>query len=345
MRSVFPVIICGGGGTRLWPVSTRARPKQFIPLVENATLFDRTVERALSLVAGEGRLIVVAGQAHEGEVRAALGATDAVVILEPRGRDSGPAIAAAAAWVERRDPDGVLVIMPSDHHVPDREAFVEAMRPAVAAAEDGWVVTLGIEPQGPAECYGYIRPEGAVNGPVAQFVEKPDRATAERYIASGFLWNSGMFAARARTLTAQFETHAPGVIAAVRDAIGAVPEGGPLPDAFTAAPAISFDHAVMERTDRAWVVPGSFAWSDLGAWDAVAAADPRPSAARVVGGQNVYVRTDRPLRVTTLGLSNVAVVLQDGDLLVCALDEAQKVRQLDATPFPESPAGGLSDDA
>lgn len=334
--SIFPVIMCGGGGSRLWPVSRPDRPKQFLPLIEDASLFARTLERARRLVAGEGVVLVVAGTAHQALVREALAeaGAEAVLLLEPTPRDSAAAISAAAIWISARDPEAVAVVLPSDHHIPDTAAFLVAMAEAVALAGEDRIVTLGVTPDSPSEAYGYIRPQGPGPAPVAEFREKPDRATAARYVAEGCLWNSGMFIARARVLVEELDRWAPEIGTAVRSALTPAvrASGGVLSAAFQDAPRIAFDRAVMERTDRASVVPSSLAWSDLGAWDAVAAADRRPSDAVTMGGANVYVRAPAGVRVATLGVSDVAVIVEGDRILVCALGQAQRVRDLQATP-------------
>ena len=190
--TIYPVIMCGGAGSRLWPASRPGRPKQFLALAGERSLFQNTVLR-VSPLADDGRVIVVAGTGHADAVASQLAeiGAEAIVLLEPEARDSGPAMAAAAAWIERLDPAGVAAIMASDHHIPDDAAFRDAVRIAATEAANGRIVTLGVTPTSPSSAYGYICPAGAGLAPVSRFVEKPDRDTAARYLAEGFLWNSG----------------------------------------------------------------------------------------------------------------------------------------------------------
>jgi len=330
--SIYPVILCGGSGSRLWPASRPARPKQFIDLVGERSLFEATVRRVAPLAEG-GRIIVVAGQDHLGDVEAQLAAigVEADLILEPTGRNSGPAMAAAALWIERIDPEAVAVFVASDHYIPDPEAFRRTVIEAVAAAGPGRIVTLGVTPTAPTSAYGYIRPRTPGLSPVEQFVEKPERAEAERYLAEGYLWNSGNFVAPVRTLLAELRAFAPDIVNAVTAALPARGAEGAhtLGPEFATAPKISIDYAVMERSDKVWVTPAGFEWSDLGAWDAVAATGQ--------GGRGVWiadadggclVRAASGMVVATAGVSNLAIIAERDAVLVCDLDQAQAVRGL-----------------
>lgn len=330
--AIYPVILCGGAGTRLWPASRPSRPKQFIDLVGDLSLFQETARRVAPLAEG-GRIVVVAGRAHRRYVEdqlAALG-VDADLILEPAGRDSAPAMAAAALWIERMDPNAIAIFVASDHYVPDAAAFGQVAIDAVAAAAPGRIVTLGMAPAAPSSAYGYIQPRGPGLAPVGRFVEKPGRADAERYLEDGYLWNSGNFVAPVRTLLAEMRAFVPEVVAAVQSAL---PDPGPgrvhaLGPAFAAATRISIDYAVMERSDKVWVLPAFFEWSDLGAWDAVAATG---SGARGdwIGhaGDGCLVRAAPGMVVATAGVSNLAIVVEPDAVLVCDLDRAQDVKAL-----------------
>lgn len=306
------------------------------------------MERGRSL-AGFSRLVVVAGEAHAGLVRDQLGGDDAEVLLEPLAQDTAAAIAAAASWIARTDPDAVMVVLPADHHVPDTGAFAEAVARAVPAAEAGAIVTLGLRPQAPSEAMGYIIP-GAGDGPalpVAAFVEKPGSAQAVDLIAHGGLWNSGVFIGRASTFRDQIVFWAPDVgRTAAAAAAGAVGEGGVFRLAGVEGPRIAFDRAVMEKTDRASVLPVDFAWSDLGAWDAVMAAAPEAAVgpgASVSGGGRVLVRAAPGVRVAVVGLSDVAVVAEPDAVLVTALGEGQAVRDAVRALPPARPFASLAD--
>ena len=330
--AIFPVILCGGAGTRLWPASRPARPKQFIDLASDLSLFQETARRVERLTGGGGRLLIVAGEAHRAfvvEQLAALG-IEATVLLEPEGRESAPAMAAAAAWIVRNTPDGVALFVASDHHIPDDAAFRLAVLEALPAAGEGRIVTFGIRPTGPSSAYGYIRPEGPGLSPVVAFVEKPDRILAESHVRDGYLWNSGNFMVRASALLDELDTFAPDVARAARDAVPR--DGGQvilLSDIFLSAPKISIDYAVMEHSRRISVLPVDYAWSDLGAWDAVAAAGAADRGIWIATeGDTGLVRAGDGMVVATVGVSNLAIIAERDAVLVCNLDRAQEVKGL-----------------
>ncbi len=345
--SVHPVILCGGRGERLWPVSRAARPKPFLPLVGEHTGLQAAALRARPL-AGDGRVTVVGSASHAALIGGQLQAVDVdgTVLLEPEGRDTAAAIAAAAAWIGARDPDGVIVVLPADHDVPDGEAFRAAVQAVVPAARDGAIVTLGLRPRAPSSAMGYIRaaPGPDAVKPVAAFVEKPSTAEAEALIARGAMWNSGVFVATARTLLEETRCWAGEVVAAAEAALRAPEVAGAavgLGAAFAEAPKIAFDRAVMERTSRAAVLPADFAWSDLGAWDAVLAASPRDAdgnslgaGTQATGSSGVIVRAAPGMRVNVIGLTNVAVVAEPDAVLVCDLASSQAVRDVAADAAP-----------
>lgn len=329
--AIYPVILCGGAGTRLWPASRPARPKQFIDLISDLSLFQETVRRVAPLAEG-GRIVVVAGQAHRGYVETQLSAlgVDADLILEPVGRDSAPAMAAAALWIERIDPDGTAVFVASDHYIPDAPAFRTAAFEAVKAAEQGRIVTMGMSPTTASSAYGYIQPVNHGLSPVKRFVEKPDRIAAERYLMEGYLWNSGNFIVPVRNLLTELGTFAPDVMTAVR---AALPERGPggraLGAAFAAAPKISIDYAVMEKSDSVWVLPAAFEWSDLGAWDAVAVTGRGARGLWVSeASDGCLVRAAPGMTVATAGVANLAIIAEPDAILVCDLNSAQAVKGL-----------------
>lgn len=328
--TIYPVIMCGGAGSRLWPASRPGRPKQFLALAGERSLFQDTVLRVAPLA--EGRMVVVAGARHADAVAAQLAGIgiEAVILLEPEARDSGPAMAAAAAWIERLDPDGVAAIVASDHHIPDGEAFREAVRIAADEAAHGRIVTLGVTPTSPASAYGYICPAGPGLASVRRFVEKPDRETAARYVAEGFLWNSGNFIVGARTLMEEMAVHAPAIADHARASLPAEGESGPvirLTDAFRSAPKISIDYAVMEKSGRTSVLPVHFAWSDVGAWDSVLETGRGQAGTHVdMDTEGCLIRAPEGTVVATLGVSNLAVIVEPDAVLVCALDRAQEVK-------------------
>ena len=338
----FPVIMCGGSGTRLWPLSRPARPKQFIPLIGAHSTFQQTALR-LSRLAGARPPLVVAGVGHAGWVRSELAqiGLEAEVLLEPMARDSGPAVAAAAAWVHNHNPEGVAVIVAADHHVPDDEAFVAAIEQAGQAAGRGWIVTLGVQPTAPSTAYGYINAgeilqEGEAVRRIAAFVEKPNAEKAAGYVEAGYLWNSGNFIATAKTLLGELDRFEPAIAHAARAGVaGAVRVGQDwrLGEAFVSAPKISLDYAVMERTDRAAILPVSFAWSDLGAWDAVWQASGLDGAGNS-GGEHTHfvdardclVRVPAGLETAVIGARNLAIIADERGLLICDLHRSQGVK-------------------
>jgi mannose-1-phosphate guanylyltransferase/mannose-6-phosphate isomerase len=347
---VFPVIMCGGSGVRLWPASRPWRPKQFIPLVGERSSFQETALRVAPLAQG-GPLIVVAGEAHGAFVAEQLAqiGVKAVVLLEPEARDSAPAIAAACAWIERQEPSGIALIVSADHHVPDAAAFRDAATTTLAAAEVGAIVTFGMRPTQPDTAYGYIRPgEGAgPTKPVAAFVEKPDARTAQTYVDEGYLWNSGNFIAAAKTLLDELTAHAPGVAEAARAAVAAATGSNgvmTLGAAFREAPKISIDYAVMERTTRAQVLPSDFGWSDVGAWEAVwshskrdAQGNSLPAGGEAIDSRDVLVRAPDGIDVAVIGLENIAVIVERDAVLVCALDRSQDVKRAAAANRRSAP--------
>lgn len=343
MTAIYPVILCGGSGTRLWPASRSDQPKQFLKLVGDRSSFQETVLRVKD-IPGVAEVVVVTGEAMVGfvaEQTAEIGAWT-TILVEPEARDSAPAVAAAAAYVERQDADGVVLMLAADHHISEPEIFQQAALAAAQAAEQGLIVTFGVQPTVPATGFGYIRPgapllDGSVRE-VAAFVEKPDQATAERYLLEGYLWNSGNFAFKAATLLAEFEAFEPTVAVAAK-ACAALLEleagiGRLDREAFAQAKKISLDYAVMERTTRAAVVPAAFAWSDLGAWDAIWEASVRDGEGNAQDGDvdlhgatNVLVRTTGPY-VGVIGVSDIVVVVEPDAVLVCHRKDSQAVKTL-----------------
>jgi len=338
---IFPVILCGGAGARLWPVSTAALPKPFIPLMDSRSLLQHTALRLTGL-AGARAPVVVVGARHAALARRQLAevGVEVFIIAEPEGRDSGPALTAAARWIARTDPRALVLAAASDHHIPDADAFRASVVAAAAAAEQGYIVTFGMKPNFPASAYGYIRPGDALDGGaagrrVSAFVEKPDAAQAEACLAAGYLWNSGNFVFRADRLLADVALHAPAMDKAVSRAVdeGVAGEGLlELGSAFGGAPALSIDVAVMEKTAKAAVLEIDHAWSDLGSWDAVWAALDHDAAgntvqarAVVVSSEGCFIRADAAARIVAVGLKKIAVVVQGDRILVCDLAASGQV--------------------
>lgn len=336
---VFPVVMCGGSGTRLWPASQPSRPKQFIPLLGARSTFQDTLIR-LSGLEGAQAPVIVAGAAHLELIEAQLAelGRTATILLEPEARDSAAAMAAAAAWIYAHHPDAVAVVVSADHHIPDHAAFCAEVGKAAHEARQGRIVTLGVQPTLPSTAFGYIRPAAgeAEIVPVASFVEKPDAATAEQYVQLGYLWNSGNFVVGAGVLLAELDRFAPQVAQAARAAVetDATSTGVvALTDAFRTAPKISIDYAVMEKTDRASVLPVNFDWADVGAWDAVwkaAGQDGDGNAASTdvlfLSARNCLVRTPAHVRTALVGVRDLAVVMDGDELLICDLEKSQSVK-------------------
>jgi mannose-1-phosphate guanylyltransferase/mannose-6-phosphate isomerase len=336
--SIVPVIMSGGVGTRLWPLSRRLSPKQFHKLGGDRTMIQATVQR-LDGLAGFSGPLVVASISHVDEIRRQLQEVDrepSLVIGEPEGRNTAAAIAVAALSV---DPDDVLVVLPADHVIDDVEAFHQALEVAIGAAASDRLVTFGVVPTRPATGYGYIRASGSGRiETVEEFVEKPDLETARRYVASdGYRWNSGMFVFPVAALIEEMERFCPAILDGVRHALGAseVIDGVVLlSDDFSAVTAVSIDHAVMEHTDRATVVSLDAGWNDVGSWDALWEIGRKDSRANVVEGDAVlhdvtgsYVRAENRT-VAVIGLSDVVVVETEDAVLVAPRERAEEVKAL-----------------
>jgi mannose-1-phosphate guanylyltransferase / mannose-6-phosphate isomerase len=339
---LHPVILSGGSGTRLWPLSRASLPKQLLALHGERTMIQDTALRARLpdaapplLLCSEAHRFLVAEQMQE------VGIKPHAIVLEPMGRNTAPAAAVAALMVAETDGTGVIVLMPSDHVVGDTDAFAGAVAIAAKAARDGHIVTFGMTPTAPETGYGYVqRGEGfGVEGAfrVQRFVEKPDAATASRYLADGgYSWNSGMFVFRADAMIAEMEKHAPEVLAAARAALAKARRDADFvrldPDAFDKAPDISIDYAVMEKTDRAAIVPASIGWSDVGAWSALWDIREQDDAKNVLLGDVIahdttgsYVHSHR--RLTALvGVRDLVVIDTDDAILVASKSRAQDVK-------------------
>lgn len=338
MQQVHPVILCGGSGTRLWPRSRKARPKPFLPLLGERTLFQQSLDRASDPVRFAPPTIV-AGSAHCGLIEEQAGGRDGTrLIVEPVARNTAPAIALAAHALPG---DAVMLVCPSDHHIADTAAFLAGVQQAAALAAEDYMVAFGIEPTAPETGYGYIR-KGARLGEghrVAQFVEKPDRVAAEAFLATGqYVWNGGIFAFRAGAFLAELGAYRPEMAALVAQAWQDARQSGwqvhPAAAPFTAIAGESVDYAVMENTGRAAVVAADMGWSDIGSWDALMAARRGDASGnRVIGAvdladcRNVMVETDGR-RVSVVGLEDVIVVVDGDEVLVTSRTGAQQVGKL-----------------
>lgn len=339
---ILPVIMCGGSGTRVWPASRESLPKQFIPLVSDHSTF----QMAMEVLADDAfnMPVVVSNHAYRflvGEQLQKIGRT-AHIVLEPQGRDSGPAVAVATELAMKMGPDTVVAVLAADHVVRDKAGFVKLCLEAAEAARGGHIVTLGIEPNHAATGYGYIKPGEALGGggvrKLERFVEKPDKATAERYIGDGYLWNSGNFFFRADVMEAELRIFEPEMIEAAAEAVqrSRTDLDFTLLDAesFARATKKSIDYAVMERTSKAAVVPADIGWSDVGNWSAVWELSERDSDGNSIRGhgavleaKNVHVRSDDHL-TTVVGVDNVIVVTTHDAVLVVGHEHGDKVKQL-----------------
>jgi mannose-1-phosphate guanylyltransferase len=340
-RTVYAVIMAGGSGTRFWPASRGTRPKQLLPLAGgDLSLIAETVERIAPLVPSE-RVLVVTSQLLADATANELSALPRENILaEPMGRNTAPCVGWAAAHVRRRDPDAVLMVLPADHHIGEPDTYRDTLRTALAAADDGALVTVGIEPTRPETGYGYIELGDAQGGgvhAVSRFVEKPDLPRAEEFLKSGrFLWNSGMFFFRADAVLAEVARQLPALAARLEEYDAAAQKGQEdevIAATYGSLESVSFDHGIMERAERVAVVSGSFGWSDLGSWTTayeLASKDADGNALRadavVVDSTGCYVSAPSSKLVALVGVHDLVVVETEDALLVMPRERAQDVR-------------------
>ncbi len=345
--TITPIILCGGSGTRLWPLSRKSYPKQFVPLIGEQTLFQTSATRLsgpdyvspLVLTNSDFRFIAT-------EQLAEIGIDPRAILIEPEGRNTAPAILAAAMWLEKSDPDALMLVAPSDHVVPDAEAFRQVAQAGVEVARNGQLVTFGISPTHAETGYGYLELVEAPGEsdprplPLQRFVEKPGSEAAEQMLAAGnYLWNAGIFLFSVKAILTAFRAHAPDLVAPVQQAVdNGKPDLGFLrldPEAWAQAEDISIDYAVMERAENLSVVPFGAGWSDLGGWDAVwreTAQDDRGVAlsgqATAIDCDNTLLRSeDERLEVVGIGLENIITVAMPDAVLVADASRAQDVKQ------------------
>ncbi len=345
---IVPVLLCGGSGTRLWPLSRQAFPKQFVTLLGAETLFQASARRLSGpgfapplVVSAESLRFIAAGQLKEAGLAAA------AIMVEPEPRNTAPAVLAAALWLLGRGADAMMLVAPSDHAMPDTESFQAAVLAALPAAEAGGIVTFGISPSRPETGYGYLRlaPGSNAGAGLPQaldgFVEKPDAAAAAAMLAAGdCLWNAGIFLFRASTIIGAFEAHAPAMVAPARQAVqqARTEQGfvhlsaGP----WSALPSISIDYAIMEKAANLAVMPYGGRWSDVGSWTAVwqeSAADDRGN---VLSGPSLAIDCERSLlrseaeslQLVAIGLKDVVAVAMPDAVLVAHSSAAQRVKEV-----------------
>jgi len=343
--NIYPVILSGGAGSRLWPLSREFYPKPLLPLVGEKTMLQETVTR-LDGLSGLCDPIIVCNEEHRflvAEQVQWLDRTSDVILLEPEGRNTAPALTLAALRVATTDPEGVMVVMPADHVIPDRDCFREAIAVGAELAREGHLVTFGVVPDRPETGYGYIRRGDDFDGgsacAVAEFVEKPDEKTAQGYIDAGnYLWNAGIFVMRADRWLEEIARYRPDIEAACRTAFTEGSEDADFyrvdQERFRSSPSDSIDYAVMERTDRAAVVPLTTSWSDVGSWSSLWDICPHDRDGNVVDGDVIAHNTHDTLLyaesrcVAAVGLKNLIVVETADALLVADKDQSQEVKEI-----------------
>lgn len=331
MSQYYAVVMAGGGGTRFWPLSRQARPKQLLPILGGASLLRQTVERLFPLFAPE-RVFVITGRAHAEAVRDDLQILPVEnVIEEPVGRDSAPCIGLAAAFLEWRDPGSTFCALAADHFVGDAERFQQALRAAYDEAQTGALVTFGIRPRSPATRFGYLEVEGRR---VVRFCEKPDEATARRFVADGrHFWNSGNFAWRSASILEEFRRHLPahhGILQEIARSLGTSRLPAVLAQEFPRMDRISIDFGVMEKASNVVMIEAGFDWDDVGTWDAAAAhrTAPTEGLTECVDTRDSLVLSTGDHLVATLGVEGLVVVHTPDATLVVPKDRAGDLKLL-----------------
>lgn len=345
---VYAVIMAGGKGTRFWPKSTEAKPKQFLNLFGEKTMLQNTVERISDYIPLE-RNIIVTNEQYRSLVEEQLPELpEKNIIGEPVGRDTAPCIAVAAALLEEKDPDATMVVLPADHYIQDREQFISILQTATSQAEtDKNLVTIGIRPTRPETGYGYIQfnkgesreVEGNPVHEVKNFTEKPEPDKARDFLESGeYLWNSGMFIWKASTILKQVKQHLPDIhqhVKKLKKNMGEDQQAS-INTFYHNCPSISIDYGVMEKADTVYVIPGSFGWNDVGSWNAVHELEEKDRNGNAVNADlallhnahDNYVFSESDRVISLVGIEQVAVVETEKAILVCDLNQAQGVKDI-----------------
>lgn len=342
---LYPVILTGGSGTRLWPLSREHYPKPLLPLMSELTLLQETANRLDSL-SDLGDAVYVCNEAHRflvAEQVVQLGKQPATIILEPEGRNTAPALTLAALYLESREPDSMMIVMPADHVITEQQQFIDAVVKGCPLAGQGELVTFGVVPETPETGYGYIKRSNELAGGdayrVARFVEKPDQATAGQYLEEGdYYWNSGIFLMRAGRWLEEINQTRPDILECCREAMQQATQDSDFfrvqRDVFLACPSDSIDYAVMEKTQRAAVVPFAAGWSDVGAWPALWNVCPQDKDGNVIQGDVITQDTHNALLLArhrclaTVGVDDLIVVETADAVLVASKDKAQDVKHI-----------------
>ncbi len=343
---ITPVILCGGSGTRLWPLSRESFPKQFVPLINGQSLLDLTINRVKEF----GAPVCITNEEHRFFVQDSLSsrcsALDVSIILEPGGRNTAAAMSLAALMPTVK-PSDLLLFLPSDHFIPDVEAFIEVMRSGVSAAEAGYIVTFGVQPSFPSTAYGYIQQGGQLKSSstelygfvVERFVEKPEIDKAKEMLLCGsYLWNAGIFLCQVSTILAALNQHAPDILNSCRAAMSSAKSDGnfirPDSDGFLACRSESIDYAVMEHFEKVAVIPFNGAWSDVGSWNAVADLSPPDHHGNRINGDGLAIQStntyiNAPYRpVVALGTADLVIVDTQDAVLISASDKVEQVKNV-----------------
>jgi mannose-1-phosphate guanylyltransferase len=349
MSKLYSVIMAGGRGERFWPLSTSRLPKPFIPLLGASSLLQDTVTRIQPIVPLERILISIGAEHFEIARKQLPQIPDENFLVEPMGRDTSACLGFCALHLERRDPEAIMLALPADHYVGNADSYINTIQTGLQNLEGSTGVVFGIPPTRPETGYGYILAEksrtDSAAWPVIRFIEKPDAATAAKYLASGdYFWNSGMFLWKNRTLVALFEKHMPETYAGLcrlRPLLGRSDSGSEISTVFATLPRISIDFGIMEKTSGLRLVPAQFAWDDIGSWASLERALPSDPQGNIVQGNHVALDSSNCVvyaqsgTVATFGVSDLVVVEAYGKVLVCSKEKAADLKKLVAALGPQ----------